>query len=135
MKKRLPWEKQIAAGNNDSDFNGISIQASGIYIYPDKTTIVIHWKNDTEYSAIYGEQYSIERLENDQWANCLKEDHSVVDIDHELRAKELDRKEYILTCMDEGINPGTYRFLSTCIVDTGEEQSAECSVRVEFIIE
>ena len=128
-------EKQTIVGNNYSDFDGISIQASGIYIYPDKTTIVINWRNDTEHSAIYGEQYSIERLENDQWVSCLIDDNDLTDIDHELRAKEKDSKEYILIDSDEVIKPGTYRFLSTCIVKTGEEQLIDCSVWAEFIIE
>lgn len=128
-------EIQTATGNTYSDYDGISIQASGIYIYPDKTTIVINWRNDTEYSAIYGEQYSIERLENDQWVSCLIDDISLTDIDYELRAKELDSKEYTLTDMDEVSKPGTYRFLSTCIVDTGEEKPTECSVWAEFTVE
>ena len=128
-------EKQTATGNNYSDFDGISIQTSGIYIYPDKTTIVINWTNNTEFSAIYGEQYSIERLENDQWVSYLIDDNDLTDINHELRAKESDSKEYILMDTEEVIKPGTYRFLSTCIVKTGEEQSKECSVWVEFIIE
>lgn len=128
-------EKQTIVGNNHSDLDGLSIQASGIYIYPDKTTIVINWQNETEYTVIYGEQYSIERFENGQWVSCLIDDNSSTDIDNELRAKELDSKEYILTDTDEVIKPGTYRFLSTCIIDTGEEQSTECSVWAEFTIE
>ena len=128
-------EKQAIVGNTYSDFDGISIQASGIYIYPDKTTIVINWRNDTEYSAIYGEQYSIERLENDQWVSYLTDNNDLTDIDHELCTKELDSKEYVLSDTDEVIKPGTYRFLSTCSVKTSEEQSTECSVWVEFTIE
>ena len=128
-------EKQTISGNDYSDFNGISIQASGIYIFPDKTTIVITWENDTEYSVIYGEPYSIERLENGEWINCSLKDNSFSDIAYELRAKELDSKEYTLTGMYEVNEPGTYRFLSTCSVDTGEEQLAECSVWAEFRIE
>ena len=50
-------EIQTATGDTYSDFDGISIQASGIYISPDKTTITINWRNDTAYSAIYGETY------------------------------------------------------------------------------
>lgn len=128
-------EKQTIVGNNYSDFDGISIQTSGIYIYPDKTTIVINWTNDTEHSAIYGEQYSIERLENDQWVSYLTDNNDLTDIDHELCTKELDSKEYVLSDTDEVIKPGTYRFLSTCSVKTSEEQSTECSVWVEFTIE
>lgn len=128
-------EKQTIVGNSYSDFDGISIQAGGIYIYPDKTTISINWSNDTDYSAIYGEQYAIERLENGEWVCCLIDNNDLTDIDHELRAKESDSKGYILTDTDEVIKPGTYRFLSTCSVDTGEEKSTGCSVWAEFIIE
>ena len=128
-------EKQTIVGNNYSDFDGISIQASGIYIYPDKTTIFINWENDTEYSVIYGEQYSIERFENDQWVSCLINNNDLTDIDHELRAKELDSKAYTLTEMYDVSKPGTYRFLSTCSVNIGEGKSTECSVWAEFILE
>lgn len=128
-------EKDVISGNNYSDFDGISIQASGMYIYPDKTTIVINWKNDTEYSVIYGEPYSIERLENGEWVSCSLKDNVFAEITYELRAKKLDSKEYTLTGMYEVSKPGTYRFLSTCSVDTGEEKSTECSVWVEFILE
>ena len=128
-------EIQTIAGNHYSDFDGISIQASGIYIEPDKTMIFINWENDTEYSVIYGEQYSIERFENNQWVSCLTNSNDSTDCDYELPAKELDSNGYIITDTAEISKPGTYRFLSTCIVKMAEEQSAECSVWAEFILE
>ena len=128
-------EKQTIVGNDYSDFDGISIQASGIYIHPDKTTIIINWRNDTEYSVIYGEAYSIERLENGEWVSCSLKDNSFTAIAYELPAKKLDSKGYTLTGMYDVSKPGTYRFLSTCSVDTGEEKSTECSVWAEFMLE
>ena len=128
-------EIQTATGNTYSDFDGISIQASGIYIHPDKTTIIINWRNDTEYSVIYGEAYAIERFENGKWVSCALKDNFFNAIAYELRAKELDSKGYTLTGMYEVSTPGTYRFLSTCSVYAGEEKPTECSVWAEFTIE
>ncbi|MBQ4641916.1 MAG: hypothetical protein IJB47_04825 [Oscillospiraceae bacterium] len=128
-------EIQTIVSNDYSDFDGISIQASGIYVHPDKTTIVINWRNDTEYSVIYGEAYSIERLENGEWVSCALMDTAFDAIAYELRAKKLGSKAYTLTGMYDVNKPGTYRFLSTCNVDTGEGKSTECSVWAEFILE
>lgn len=128
-------EKQTIVGNNYSDFDGISIQASGIYINPDKTTIVINWRNDTAYSVKYGESFEIERLENGEWISCALMDTAFDAIAYELRAKELDSKEYTLTEMHDVSKPGTYRFLSTCSVEIDEGKSTECSVWAEFILE
>ena len=125
-------EIQTATSDTYSDFDGISIQASGIYISPDKTTIVINWRNDTEYSVIYGEEYSIERLENGEWVSCAIKDNSFTAIAYELPAKKLDSKAYTLTGMYDVSKPGTYRFLSTCGVNTGKEKTTECSVWAEF---
>lgn len=128
-------EKAVISGKNYSDVNGISIQASEIYIYPEKTTIVLNWQNDTVYSVAYGEPYWIERLENGEWVSCSLKDNVFTEIAHELPAKELDRKEYTLTGMYEISKPGTYRFLSTCSVDMGETKAEECSVWAEFMLE
>lgn len=127
-------EKQTIVSNNYSDFEGISIQASGIYIYPDKTTIVVNWQNETAYSVMYGKTHWIERLENDQWVRCSLMDDVFPSI-YELRAKELDCKEYAFTDVYDVSKPGTYRFLSTCSVDIGEGKTTECSVWAEFILE
>ena len=128
-------EIQTATGDTYSDFDGISIQASGIYIYPDKTTIVVNWRNDTAYSVKYGESFEIERLENGEWVSCALMDTAFDTIAYELRAEKLDSKVYTLTEMYDVSKPGTYRFLSTCSVDTGEGESTECSVWAEFILE
>lgn len=127
-------EKEVISSKTYSDVKGISVQASGIYIHPDKTTIVINWENETTYSVIYGEQYWIERLENGEWVSCSLKDNVFRDITYELRAKELDSKAYLLTDMYEISKSGTYRFLSTCSVDMGEEKATECSVWAEFIL-
>ncbi len=128
-------EKQTIVSNDYSDVDGISIQASGIYIYPDKTTIVINWRNDTAYSVKYGESFEIEHLKNGEWVSCALKDPAFDAIAYELRAKELDSKGYTLTGMYEVSESGTYRFLSTCSVDMGEEKTTECSVWAEFILE
>ena len=126
---------QTATGNTYSDFDGISIQASGIYIYPDKTAIDITWKNETAFSVMYGASYLIERLENGEWVSCSLNANEFPAIAYELPAKELENNSYILTGMYEVNKPGTYRFLSTCIVQTGQDQPTKCSVWAEFIIE
>ena len=128
-------EIQTATGDTYSDFDGISIQASGIYISPDKTTITINWRNDTAYSAIYGETNSIERFENGEWVSCTLKDNSFTAIAYELPAKKLESRGYTLTCMYEVNKPGLYRFQSSCSVYAGGEQPTECCVWAEFTVE
>lgn len=130
-------EVQTIVSNSYSDIKNISIQASGIYKYPDKTTLVINWENNTEHSITYTDAYQIERLENGQWVCCAPQDPTsslTIANAHELSANELDAYGYILSETCDISKPGTYRFLTTCTINAGEEKTV-CSLWAEFIIE
>lgn len=128
-------EQPVIEGNLYSDFEGISARIGGLYVYPDKTTLTVTWINRTEHPAIYGKAYWIERLENSEWVTCALKENIFATVAYELRAGEMDNMAYTITDMYDISTPGTYRFLSTCSVDVGEEKQTDCSLWAEFIIE
>lgn len=118
-----------------SDVVGLLVEVDGIYIYPDKTTLVVSWNNTTEHTVTYGEMYWIERLENEEWVDCSLKENVFLTIGYLLKANKTVNKEYTLTDLYDVGTPGTYRFLSTCSVEMGDEKPTECSVWAEFVIE
>ncbi len=124
-------EQAIIISSDYSDIDGIFIQANGIYIYPDKTELVVVWSNQTNYSIKYGTGFEIERLQNGEWVRC-----AVVNNDNDfvtLSSNRRDNQEYIITDIFDVDAPGTYRFHSSCIVDN--DNQTECMLWSEFIIE
>jgi hypothetical protein len=79
--------------------------------------------------------YWIERLENGEWVDCSLQENVFLTIGYLLKANTDVSKEYTLTDMYGISIPGTYRFLSTCSVDMGDEKPTECSVWSEFVVE
>lgn len=118
-----------------TEIDGISVSASMIKAYSDKTVIDINWHNDTDYPAMYGETYWIQRLENGEWVSCAISEPIFATIAFELPPKEYSYKSYTVSDLYDVSQSGTYRFVSTCTVNTGEEKSQTCSVSCEFVIE
>ena len=121
--------------NETIELEGISVSASMIKTNTDKTVIDINWHNDTDYSAMYGEMYWIQRLVNEEWVDCAINEPIFATIAFELPSKEYSYKSYTVSDLYDVSQPGTYRFLSTCTVNMGEEKSQTCSVSCEFVIE
>lgn len=129
----LPDKQMVSDGNVYSDIDGISVKVESVRTYPDITTLIVSWNNETEYTVTYGEPYWIERLENGEWIDCSLKDNIFILIGYTLKAGEKLDKEYRLTDMYDVSRKGTYRFRSTCSVDEGERK--ECSVWAEFVID
>lgn len=129
----LPDKQMVSDGNVYSDIDGISVKVESVRTYPDITTLIVSWNNETEYTVTYGEPYWIERLENGEWVDCSLKDNIFILIGYTLKAGEKVDKEYRLTDMYDVSRKGTYRFSSTCSVDEGERK--ECSVWAEFVID
>lgn len=129
----LPRKQSLSNGDSHSDVEGIFVEIVGINIYPDITSLVVLWNNKTEYTATYGNTYSIERLENGEWVDCSLKDNIFTLIGYELKTNETVNKEYRLTDMYDISKSGTYRFRTTCILDKGDNK--ECNMWAEFIIE
>lgn len=118
-----------------SDVVGLLVEVSSINTSSGKTTLTVSWNNTTEHTVTYGEMYRIERLENGEWVDCSLQENVFLAIGYLLKANTDASKEYTLTDMYDISIPGTYRFLSTCSVDMGDEEQTECSVWSEFVIE
>ena len=117
------------------EIEGISVSASMIKVNSDKTVIDINWHNDTDYSAMYGEMYWIQRLVNEEWVSCAISEPIFATITFELPSKEYSYKSYAISDLYDVSQPGTYRFLSTCTVNMGKDKSQTCSASCEFVIE
>lgn len=121
--------------NGATEIEGLSVSVSMIKANSDKTMIDINWHNDTDYSAMYGEMYWIQRLVNEEWVDCAISEPIFATIAFELPSKEYSYKSYSISDLYDVSQPGTYRFLSTCTVNMGEEKSKTCAVSCEFVIE
>lgn len=129
----LPKKQAVSNNNSYSDLDGLFVEIDSMCVYPDITTLIVSWNNETKHTVTYGEMYSIERLENGEWVDCSLKDNIFILIGYTLKAGEKLDKEYRLTDMYDVSRKGTYRFRSTCSVDEGERK--ECSVWAEFVID
>lgn len=126
-------KQSFDVGDSYSDIEGLSVEVAALYKYPDKTTLSVSWSNKSDFTITYGNMYWIERLENGEWVDCSLKDNIFTLIGYLLNPNETINKEYILTDMYDISKTGTYRFLSTCHLDTGDQK--DYTVWAEFIIE
>ena len=94
----------------------------------EKLSLQVTWTNSTDYDAIFGASYVIERLEGEEWVSCaVSDDMSFIDLAYELSAGQLRRETYDLTGRYDISSLGTYRFRSECYIhsDTGESTTQE----------
>lgn len=129
----LPKKHMVSNNNSYSDLNGVFVEIDSMCVYPDITTLIVSWNNETEQTITYGEMYSIERFENGEWIDCSLKDNIFTLIGYTLKANEKVDKEYRLTDMYDVSKSGTYRFHSTCSADVGDVK--EYSVWAEFVID
>lgn len=129
----LPKKQSLTIGDSYSDVEGIFVEIEGINIYSDITSLSVLWNNKTVHRVTYGNNYSIERLENGEWVDCSLKDNIFTLIGYELKANETINKEYRLTDMYDISKSGTYRFRSSCHLNMGYNK--ECNVWAEFIVE
>lgn len=136
MKYELPTEENDIFNRVwHSDFTGVYVQVLDISNDAEKATMLVSWNNETDYTVTYGEMFWIERLENGEWVDCSLAEITYLTIGYLLDSNETDKKEYTLTDKYDLSKPGTYRFCSTCSVDTGDEQPITCSLWTEFFVE
>ena len=122
--------------NIHSDFPGVEAHVSGISTEKESATIDVTWINRTQYDVMYGEPYSIERLEGGEWVGCSKnENNAFITIGYKLSAGDEISKKYRISDLFDVSVPGTYRFKSSCAVYAGGERSQICHVWTEFTLE
>jgi hypothetical protein len=100
-----------------------------------KPTLTVEWKNRSQYDAIYGSGYLIERLEGENWVGCAMRDDLIwTAIAYNLDAGTVRSETYPLTGTFDISSPGQYRFKSECYVYESAEQSTKCALVAEFTV-
>ena len=126
----------LSSGNTDSEFPGMTVSIEEISTQDDTLQLHVLWRNKTPYNTIYGESYSIERLENGQWVGCEKniENTIFIAIGYELQAGTEAAKTYSVSDLFDVTTPGTYRFKTSCHIYTSAEASTPCTLTAEFTV-
>lgn len=127
----------VTPGESYTDFENIEIRivAPDVQEDIDKATLAVEWKNGSQYDAIYGSGYLIERLEGENWVSCAMRDDLIwTAIAYNLDAGTVRRETYPLTGTFDISSPGQYRFKSECYVYESAEQSTKCELVAEFTV-
>ena len=118
----------MVAGDPGYVHDKVQVYAERLDWSDEKISLQVTWTNSTNYDAIFGASYVIERLEGEEWVSCAVSDNmSFIDLAYELSAGQLRRETYNLTGRYDVSVLGTYRFRSECYIhsDTGESTTQE----------
>ncbi len=119
-------------GDNDSTYEGVSVQILQVETTEDETILHVQWRNDTKYPIMYGEGFSLQRWENDQWVDCpMKDNTAFISIGYQLEAGKTLIKPYALNWAFGELAAGHYRFLTSCNVLLSGADVA-CKLSAEF---
>lgn len=125
----------MTPGKATSSYDGIEIQIDSLNWNKEekKTTLVVVWNNRTEYELTYGASFAIERLDGEEWVSCAIPEDPVFNLmAYLLPAERLTNEFYTLTDMFDVSSPGTYRFITDCLVPDNAEHSTKCELVAEF---
>ena len=113
---------------------GIHIQILSVETTEDGTVLHVLWRNDTSYSILYGEAFSLQRWEQDHWVNCpMKENTAFISIGYMLKPGNSVTKPYALNWAFGELSAGHYRFMTSCNVMV-EGKDDDCKLSTEFDI-
>ena len=119
---------------NTSTFEGISVEVLSAEIQQDETVLSVRWKNESEYQAMYGEGFSIQKWENGSWVDCtMNENTAFTSIGYLLEPGKFITKGYQLRWLYGDLQPGQYRFLTSCSVWVGHNRE-DCQLTSEFTL-
>ena len=125
----------MTPGENYTDFENIEIRVESLDRHEEegKTTLTVVWNNKSEFDAIYGSSYLIERLEGEEWVSCaMRDDLIFTAIAYNLDAGSVRNETYHLTNTFDVSSPGNYRFKTECYVYETAEESTKCRLVAEF---
>ncbi len=127
----------MTPGETYTDFENIEICVDSLDWHAEegKTTLTVVWKNQSEYDAIYGSSYLIERLDGDEWISCSMRDELVFTaIAYSFESGTTKSETYNLTKAFDVSSPGKYRFKTECYVYESAKESTKCELAAEFTI-
>lgn len=119
-------------GEDASTYTGVGIKVVYVETTEEETVLHVQWKNDTEYPIMYGEGFSLQKLENDRWVDCvMKENTAFISIGYRLEADKKLTKPYALDWVYGELEDGHYRFVTSCsVLLPGSDEP--CTLRAEF---
>ena len=122
----------FVAGVSHTDYSGMEIRVERMQ---NDQELVISWDNQTDFDVIYGEAFTIERLEEDEWVRCdMREMTAFEAIGYLLQAGQTKEETYHLSFYYDMSAPGTYRFLTECYIQEKPENSTKCQLWAEFTV-
>ena len=115
--------------------NKVQVYAERVDWSEEKISLQVTWTNSTDYDAIFGASYVIERLEGEEWVSCAVSDNmSFIDLAYELSAGQIRTETYDLTGRYDISSLGTYRFRSECYIHSDTDDSTKQEVISRFYI-
>ena len=98
----------MVSGQNTTDYTGMEIRVERFNCHKDTGTfLTVLWDNQTQYEVLYGEVFTIERLDGKEWVSCIISEDLVFDlVAYQLKAGKTATKTYYLTnilciCLNE----------------------------------
>lgn len=124
----------VAEGKTKTDFPGVEVRVAD-FEPENGGTLMVVWENKTEYEVVYGEEYTIQRWEDGRWVSCQRQpDLAFHAIGYLLMPGQTRTEQYSLRYTYDVSVPGLYRFESTCYVQNTPNESAKCTLSVEFTV-
>lgn len=129
---------KITKGDIYSDFGDVNIKIKEINLDVQNQSIVVDWVNKTVYNVIYGENYAIERYENEKWINCsIDEEGSYFNAIGICLAPNATQQEiYSFDGVFDLSKEGKYRIITNCFVYKNglEAKGEKCNLLAEFTL-
>lgn len=119
----------------ETSFPGVEIRIED-FDPADGGTLTVVWENKTEYEVMYGAAYTLKGKNGDIWVACLPRPNTGFEaIGYLLMPGQTRREQYSLGYAYEPLEPGVYRFESTCYVQNTPNESAKCDLSAVFTVE
>lgn len=127
----------MTAGESHTDYPGVEVRVLDLQYSEEegKTELIVLWDNHTNYDVIYGEAYTVDRQDGEQWVSCAIQDELYFnEIAFELKSGNTYQKTYNLTNSYNVFTHGNYRFQAECFVHEGEDKAVKCVMTAEFTV-
>ena len=122
-------------GEGNAFYEDVVVHILQVETTDEETVLHVKWRNDTKYPIMYGESFSLQKWENEQWVQCpMKENTAFILIGYQLEAGKKITKPYALNWAFGKLDVGRYRFITSCSVmlpnmDEVRKLNAEFDIR------
>ena len=125
-------QEAYESATSGTSYEGLFLNLAGIHRTGEDTVITVTWNNETQYNALYGDTFTLQRLIDGQWVYLqTKENTGFNSIGYALAPEASLSKAYTTAWLYGDLQPGTYRFSSGCHVYETQE-GVECNLWIEF---